>query len=516
VKLGAKLLLPPLLCAVVALGCGAIYGTANHRQVQQARALDEASRQRQQALDRARLELVQVRADVFRTLVLLSSMDEAAVSAARKAVADQVRRLEQGVNALAGGGDAELRRHVDAALPLLATYLKQCDKAIDLSGTDPNIGVGAMRAAEHTFGTMVKAFDAIAERDDALHAAEAAAAASAAQRLSALLGAVALLAVGASLALGWRLQRRVVNELDAAVRLSREVAAGNLTLDLRIEGNDEVAELQRALAAMVDGLRQSIATVQTATQEIGSVARELAGGAAALNQRTTETAGALQEANGSMTQLSGTVNQTADSARTANELASTATGVARRGGEVVARVVATMDEINASARRIADIIGTIDGIAFQTNILALNAAVEAARAGEQGRGFAVVAGEVRSLAQRSAVAAREIKALIGGSVEKVDAGAQLVAEAGQTMQDIVASVDKVNRFIAEISQATAEQCSSIEQVNSTVSQLDTATQENAVMVQRSATAAEGLELQAVRLGDVVARFRLAEGAGTPA
>jgi methyl-accepting chemotaxis protein len=208
------------------------------------------------------------------------------------------------------------------------------------------------------------------------------------------------------------------------------------------------------------------------------------------------------------------VRQTAESARTANQLAASASGVAERGGAVVAQVVATMDEINASSKRIADIIGTIDGIAFQTNILALNAAVEAARAGEQGRGFAVVAGEVRGLAQRSAEAAREIRTLIQASVERVDSGSRLVADAGDTMGEIVASVQRVSAIIAEISAATGEQSSGIAQVGAAVGKLDQATQQNAALVEQSAAAAESLKAQALHLAQVVSRFRIADKAAT--
>ena len=209
-----------------------------------------------------------------------------------------------------------------------------------------------------------------------------------------------------------------------------------------------------------------------------------------------------------MEQLTGTVKQSADSARQANQLASSAAEVAAKGGSVVSQVVSTMQEINSSSKKIADIIGVIDGIAFQTNILALNAAVEAARAGEQGRGFAVVAGEVRSLAQRSAEAAREIKALIGASVEKVDTGSRLVADAGSTMGEIVASVQRVTDIIGEITAASSEQSEGIGQVNSAVGQLDQMTQQNAALVEQSAASAESLKEQAARLSELVGRFRL--------
>ncbi|MDE2276091.1 MAG: hypothetical protein KGK09_07320, partial [Burkholderiales bacterium] len=234
----------------------------------------------------------------------------------------------------------------------------------------------------------------------------------------------------------------------------------------------------------------------------------IASGNQDLSGRTEQTASNLQQAASSLEQLTGTVRQTADSARTANQLAASATTVAQRGGEVVSQVVSTMDEISASSRRIGDIIGTIDGIAFQTNILALNAAVEAARAGEQGRGFAVVASEVRSLAQRSAEAAREIKGLIGASVEKVESGSRLVADAGSTMGEIVASVQRVSDIIGEISAATGEQSTGIAQVNVAIAQLDQATQQNAALVEESAAAAESLRAQAATLTHVTERFQL--------
>jgi len=541
VKLAPKLLLPPVLCAAAALGCGAIYAVAEHRsQVTMQRQAD-AGHERQRALERVRTRLVQMRGDVFRTLALLSSMDDAAVAAARKALAAQAQDMQRATAAVVADGgkgsngseaadpldaaaDASLRKLIDAVAPLLATYVRQCDKAIDLSGTDPNIGVGQMKAAENTFDELAKALDAAGVRADALSDEQIAAGERQALVMSMALAALGVLATLAVLGFAWRLQRRVVRQLEAAAQVAREVATGNLAAELdagdaTAEGaaasnDDEVAGLRRDLSAMVRGLRDSIATVQAATLHIGAAAQEINQGAGALSQRTQETSGALQQAASSMTQLSGTVDQTAASARTASEVSSGAAAVAQRGGQVVADVVATMGEITASSRRIGDIIGTIDGIAFQTNILALNAAVEAARAGEQGRGFAVVAGEVRSLAQRSATAAREIKSLIGGSVDKADAGARLVGEAGKTMGEIVASVQRVHSLIAEISGAAAEQSAGIQTVNSSVSQLDVATQHNAAMVEQSATSAAGLAQQAQRLAEVVARFRI--GAERPA
>ena len=264
----------------------------------------------------------------------------------------------------------------------------------------------------------------------------------------------------------------------------------------------------RRLNASLQSIERSISQVRASADSINTASIEIATGNQDLSTRTEQTASNLQQAASSMVQLTGTVKQSADSARQANQLASSAAEVAQRGGSVVAQVVSTMDEINTSSKKIADIIGVIDSIAFQTNILALNAAVEAARAGEQGRGFAVVASEVRSLAGRSAEAAREIKGLIGASVEKVDAGSRLVADAGQTMTEIVSSVQRVTDIIGEITAASSEQSDGIGQVNQAVSQLDQMTQQNAALVEQSAAAAESLREQAASLARVVGTFQL--------
>jgi methyl-accepting chemotaxis protein len=300
----------------------------------------------------------------------------------------------------------------------------------------------------------------------------------------------------------------ITRPIAYAARVAESISNGDLTSHIQTEGRDEATALLTALDHMQQSLRKLVAQVHESSQSIQSSSGEVASGNTDLSQRTEQAAGALQQTASSMSQLTGTVNHTADSARTANQLATSASEVAARGGSVVAQVVSTMDEINTSSRRIADIIGTIDGIAFQTNILALNAAVEAARAGEQGRGFAVVASEVRSLAQRSAAAAREIKTLIGASVERVQAGSKLVTDAGSTMTEIVASVKRVSDIIGDISAAAAEQSAGIGQVNGAVNDLDRMTQQNAALVEQSAAAAESLREQAGRLGDLVGSFRL--------
>jgi methyl-accepting chemotaxis protein len=299
----------------------------------------------------------------------------------------------------------------------------------------------------------------------------------------------------------------ITSPMSHAAKVAEAIAGGDLSRPIRVEGRDEASQLLAALSRMQDGLRSVVGQVHDSSESIRTASAEVASGNADLSQRTEQAAGSLQQTASSMEQLTGTVRQSADSARQASQLAASAASVAQRGGNVVAQVVSTMDEINTSSKKIADIIGTIDGIAFQTNILALNAAVEAARAGEQGRGFAVVASEVRSLAQRSAEAAREIKTLIGASVEKVESGSRLVQDAGNTMGEIVASVQRVTDIIGEISAAAAEQSSGIGQVNSAVAGLDGMTQQNAALVEESAAAAESLRQQAQRLVGVVSSFK---------
>jgi methyl-accepting chemotaxis protein len=305
------------------------------------------------------------------------------------------------------------------------------------------------------------------------------------------------------------LVRAISTPLKELVDLAKRIGSGDLSPRAEAPARaDEIGDLQRALSAMREALNRVVAEVRRSADSIQTASREIATGNTDLSQRTEQTASNLQQAASSMSQLTGTVRQSADSASTANQLANSAAQVAQRGGNVVGQVVATMDEINSSSKKIADIIGVIDGIAFQTNILALNAAVEAARAGEQGRGFAVVASEVRSLAQRSAAAAREIKGLIGTSVDKVETGARLVQDAGSTMDEIVASVKRVTDIIAEISASTVEQSQGLGIVNTSVGQLDQMTQQNAALVEESAAAAESLSEQALKLAELVSSFKL--------
>ena len=316
------------------------------------------------------------------------------------------------------------------------------------------------------------------------------------------------------------ISRSITTPLKRALQVARMVAAGDLTATIEKHGKDEIAELMRALDEMNEALRKIVSEVQTGTESISTAANEIASGNFDLSSRTEQQAGSLEETAATMEQLTATVKQNAENARQANQLAATASDVATHSGSVVAQVVTTMGSISDSSKKIVDIISVIDGIAFQTNILALNAAVEAARAGEQGRGFAVVASEVRSLAQRSATAAKEIKALIDDSVEKVDIGSKLVAQAGGTMDEVVASVRRVSDIVGEISFASQEQSSGIGQVNQAITQMDEVTQQNAALVEQAAAAAQSLQDQSANLARVVGVFRLnahdAPRLGTPA
>jgi methyl-accepting chemotaxis protein len=321
-----------------------------------------------------------------------------------------------------------------------------------------------------------------------------------------LAGGIAMLLFVQGLA---RSMQRRLHEVEAALQ---GLAAGDLTVRLQAERADEIGALVHAVERTRDGLQTVVSQVRHATDCISSASSEIASGNLDLSQRTEETSSNLQRTASSMTQLTGTVRQSADAASQANQLAHSASEVATRGGEVVSQVVTTMNDIAQASRKIADIIGVIDGIAFQTNILALNAAVESARAGEQGRGFAVVAGEVRTLAKRSAEAAKEIKALIESSVSRVDTGSRLVCDAGATMHEIVSSVRRVSDIVGEITAAASEQSAGIGVVNQAVGQLDQMTQQNAALVEESAAAAESLKSQAQKLSEVVATFRLAPAA----
>jgi methyl-accepting chemotaxis protein len=337
-------------------------------------------------------------------------------------------------------------------------------------------------------------------------------------RTQGLILVLTVVASAISLLVAFLATRSITTPLTEAVGIAKRVADGDLTSVIEIGSADETGQMMEALKHMNESLIRIVAEVRSGTDSITSASSEIASGNLDLSNRTEQQAASLGQTASSMRQLTGTVQQNADNARQANQLAATASEVAVRGGSVVSHVIDTMGSITASSKKIVDIIGVIDGIAFQTNILALNAAVEAARAGEQGRGFAVVASEVRNLAQRSAAAAKEIKTLIGDSVDKVREGSNLVEQAGVTMEEVVASVRRVTDIMGEITSASQEQSAGIALVNTTIVEMDETTQQNAALVEQAAAAAASMQDQAASLARVVSVFKLdaAHAVVTPA
>jgi methyl-accepting chemotaxis protein-1 (serine sensor receptor) len=399
---------------------------------------------------------------------------------------------------------AQRRQFVDGALQPAVEALRAQDKE---------------RAGQIVHGTMSALFKPVRQGIDNLIQLQLDEAQRIDQRSQEMYGIVRIvclagMAVGLLLAgvIGAALVRGIVRPIEEAVRIAGAVAGGDLTQTIEVRSNDETGRLMRALKDMNEGLVKIVGQVRGGTDTIATASGQIAAGNLDLSSRTEQQAGALEETASSMEELTSTVKQNADNARQANALAVSASAVAGKGGAVVAQVVDTMRAIDASSTKIADIIGVIDGIAFQTNILALNAAVEAARAGEQGRGFAVVASEVRNLAQRSAAAAKEIKGLIDDSVQKVQHGSELVDQAGATMADIVQSVSRVTDIMAEITAASQEQTAGIEQVNSAITQMDQTTQQNAALVEEASAAAQSLQEEAAALALAVGTFRLNAGA----
>ena len=451
-----------------------------------------------------------IRGDILAAVLAAEQGDLDRAKAVKAEEAEHTKSFSEALDAL----DAlpltpEIKSAVEAVAPRLDAYVEAATSSLDRAVAGERLDAAALAAFQAQFeaveGAMGELSDLIAAQVDQRfqHAIDLT------TLVRYVLIGVALCAMALLFVVGALLARGIVGPLVKAAQLADAVAAGDLTVRIEGHSRDETGQLLNALRRMSDSLSSTVSQVRSATENINTASSEIASGNQDLSARTEQAASNLEETAASMEELTSTVSQSADAARQANQLAASASEVAVRGGQVVGQVVTTMEEINHSSKKINDIIGVIDGIAFQTNILALNAAVEAARAGEQGRGFAVVAAEVRNLAQRSAEAAKEIKGLIGTSVDKVDVGSRLVAEAGQTMNEIVGSVQRVTDIIGEITAASGEQSSGIAQVNTAVNQLDQMTQQNAALVEQSAAAAESLRDQAVRLAQVVQVFRLA-------
>jgi methyl-accepting chemotaxis protein len=461
------------------------------------------------------LNAANARAISARNLVLVTASadrdaERSAVTQAHKAVTDTVARLKDVLSRTPGVSEQERKlfadfeaveaRYSPLALSIVALALNdKHEEAVQKMNAECRPMLASLVLAAQRYAE----FGAAQARQDVAQA-EASFIAS-----RALLVGICVLALALAGALCWGLTLAITRPISRAVQVARTVASGDLTSRIEVDSRDETGQLLAALKGMNESLLGIVADVRQGSDGIATGSAQIASGNADLSHRTEEQASNLQRTAAAMEQMTATVKNSAETARQATQLAGAASAAATRGGQVVGEVVTTMDEISASSKRISDIIGVIDGIAFQTNILALNAAVEAARAGEQGRGFAVVASEVRSLAQRSAAAAREIKALIGASAEKVDAGARLVGDAGTTMQDIVRQVKRVSDLMRELSESASEQTVGIGQVNDAVVQLDETTQQNAALVEQSAAAADSLRQQASRLTEVVGVFRVA-------
>ncbi|HZN47229.1 MAG TPA: methyl-accepting chemotaxis protein [Ramlibacter sp.] len=513
-KIWHKILVAPGLAIVFLLGFGAIaYGVVDRQNA----ALEDLAKKRLAgvvvATDAAQ-ELSEVHSNVYRLFTWIANLSEDKV---KQSTAQQKARIDSAVVALTQfRGQAHLgaeeRKKVDAILPMMAKYGKLVDDAIDISKVDVSVGAMTMQAADTHFQAMLRNLDELVQHEKKLAQDSYESSARASRTAAVLLLAILLAAVAASIAAALLMSRAIVRPLHAAIRAADQIARGDLSADVKVRGTDETADLLKALAEMTNNLRQLVGEVAGGAHMVADTSAQIAQGNQDLSQRTEEQASTLEETASSMEELTSTVSLNAQNARQASQLAMNASDVARKGGQVVGQVVSTMAGISGSSRKIGDIIGVIDGIAFQTNILALNAAVEAARAGEQGRGFAVVAAEVRNLAQRSAAAAKEIKSLIGESVEKVDAGGKLVHDAGKTMDEIVASVKQVSDLIAEIAAASEEQDSGIQQVNTAVTQMDQVVQQNASLVEEAAAATESMKVQASSLLRMVARFKLGEAA----
>jgi methyl-accepting chemotaxis protein len=424
-----------------------------------------------------------------------------------KATSARISELQKRIEALPLS--AESRKRFEEIGAARSAYIAAREEMLKLK-RDGGVAADAFFGARFTpaLGAYQNAVREFVEGYTAEGLAEHAAAMKASERDTLARAVTAAVFMAFAVVLVWLMLRSITQPLQRAVGIAESLAKGDLSVQVHVDSNDELGRLMLALRGTVGQLSSIVGRIKDTSDMVNTASREIAQGNSDLSTRTEEQASALEETSASMQQMTATVGQNAQNAKKVNELAAQASGVAAKGGEVVREAVGTMNGITAASKKIADIIGVIDGIAFQTNILALNAAVEAARAGEQGRGFAVVASEVRSLAQRSAAAAKEIKDLITDSVAKVDAGSRQVNDTGRTMEEIVASVKKVTSLIAEITAASQEQAQGIEQVSETMTQLEKVTQQNAAMVEEASAAAGSLEEQSKALSSAVSVFQL--------
>ena len=450
-----------------------------------------------------------VRGDAQLAVLGALQNEPARIDEAQKDLREHGQNFEQQLKALrALTPDATTLAALDAVEPKVRVYLDTASRVVAGARSNPAGVQQDLQALQASFLALEDAMEQLSDSITGNYRLQSEAASAAVAQTQWLIAAT-LLVTGALLAgAAFWLSGQMIRPMRSAVEAADRLAEGDLSRAIEPEGNEETRQLLGAMARMRDSLCDIVQHVKSNADEVANASLQIAQGNQDLSRRTEEQAFGLQQTASTMDQLNSTVSHNADNAQKANELASSAASIAAQGGRVVDEVVETMRGINGSSKKIADIIGVIDGIAFQTNILALNAAVEAARAGEQGRGFAVVATEVRNLAQRSAAAAREIKTLITGSVNQVEQGTHLVDQAGRTMQEIVSSIEQVSQIVAQISHASAEQSVGVSHIGEAVTKMDQATQQNAALVEQSAAAVDGLKRQAQDLVGAVSAFRL--------
>jgi methyl-accepting chemotaxis protein len=508
-RIGPKLLLAPGLVLVLLL---MLSGAAWYGMVRQNASLEnmvQVRAARLQGVADAAGDAKYVHANAYQLLAWINgSFAKARLDAL---IADINRRhaaLKAQLGELARVASPAERKPVEASLAALASYARAIQETIEMAQVDQSIATNSMQKAEQDFGILNQQLAQLAALEKSLSEQAYAAAREEFHSLGSTMAFLVLLSILVSLAITMRVRRAMLADIGAISTVVDELAAGRLSASARSDGRDEIAGVSRSLDRTIATLNQTLRSVLDSVRSIDTASQEIASGNLDLSTRTELQAGSLQQTASAMETLTTAVKDNANNARLATELAAEAARLASGGGQSVHRAVTTMESIRASSRKIVDIIGVIDGISFQTNLLALNAAVEAARAGEQGRGFAVVAAEVRTLAQRSASAAREIKGLIADSVAIIDNGSASVNEAGASMGSVVASVQQVNDIINRISTASTEQADGIAEVNRAVGQMDDMTQQNAALVEQAAAAAASLHEQTVNLARAVSVFKI--------
>ncbi|QYF95784.1 MCP four helix bundle domain-containing protein [Massilia sp. PAMC28688] len=508
-RIGPKLLLAPglVLALLLLLSGGATYGMV--RQNALLENMVQVRAERLKATADVSGDVKHAHANIYQLLAWMNASIAKArldtligeIDRRHAAVASQLAQLQ----AVSDAQEGEIVKHTAAAL---ATYRKSVSDTIDMARLDQSIATNAMNKAEQHFGALTGHLARLSALEKSLSVAAYEAARDEFRTLVATMAALVLLSIALSLLVTMLVRRAMLRDIQAIAGVVEALAHGHLRRSAGTRGRDEIADTSRALDQTIVNLTGTLRTVLTSVHSIDTASQEIASGNLDLSARTEMQASSLEETASAMETLTEAVRENAANARRANDLAASAAVLATAGGKAVERAVVTMDQIKSSSRKIVEIIGVIDGISFQTNILALNAAVEAARAGEQGRGFAVVAAEVRTLAQRSAAAAREIKGLIANSVAIIDVGSASVNEAGSSMGTIVASVQQVNEIIERISAASSEQAEGIAEVNLAVGQMDAMTQQNAALVEEAAAAAGSLHEQTVNLSKAVSVFQI--------